>query len=124
MASSFSFDTSKFKSTKHMEDKLDRALQGVCRFWDGKIEEHMKLEAPWTDRTSAARNGLAAQHQRVEFMHHRIVMTHAVYYGIYLETKNDGRYAIIRPTLNTHAPKVMGTLVKILDRLDQAGGAA
>lgn len=125
MASSgFSFDTSKFKNAKHLNDRIDRAMAGVCKYWDGPIETHMKTEAPWTDRTTNARNGLAAEHVPVDKFHHWILLTHSVDYGIYLETKNDGQYAIVVPTLMMYGPKVMKTFNKIMDRLDQAGRSA
>lgn len=123
MASSFEWDTSKFKSPKHMEDKLQRALYGVCKFWDGPVEEHMKHNAPWTDRTTNARNGLSATAQKsansVAASTFAIVLSHSVDYGIYLETKptNEGGRPIIMPTIEMYAPKVMKTLSKILDRL-------
>lgn len=122
MASGFKMDTSRFKSAKHMEDKLDRAIQGVCRYWDGPIETAMKTNAPWTDRTTNARNGLRAAHVAAAKFKHWIIMTHSVEYGIYLERSNDAKYAIIMPTIRQYAPRVMGTLRKILDRLDQAAG--
>lgn len=124
MASGFTLDTSKFKSAKHLDDKIDRAMQGVCRFWDGKIEDYMKTSAPWTDRTTNARNGLASHHVKVGKFRHWILLTHSVHYGIYLETKNNGRYAVIIPTLNVYGPKVMKTFTKIMDRLDQRVGGA
>lgn len=123
MASGFSFNTGRFKSAEHMEQRLMRAIGGVAKYWDGPIEGYMKEQAPWTDRTTNARNGLKAQHVEVSPGRHWILMTHSVHYGVYLETKNDGRYAIIIPTLRVYGPKVMGTLIKILDRLDHVGGA-
>lgn len=124
MPSGFSVDTSRFKSAKHMEDKLDRAIQGVCRYWDGPIEAAMKTGAPWTDRTTNARNGLRAVAVAVAKFKYWIILTHSVEYGIYLERSNDAKYAIIMPTIRQYAPRVMGTLNKILDRLDRAGGGA
>lgn len=117
MASGFSFDTSRFESPKHLDDKIDRAVQGVCRYWDGPIETYMKTNAPWTDRTTNARNGLQAVAVAVARFKHWILMTHSVEYGIYLEGSNNGKYAIIKPTLRVFGPRVMGTLTKIMDRL-------
>lgn len=123
MASSFTWDTSKFKSVKHMEDKLQRALYGVVKFWDGPIEEHMKHNAPWTDRTTNARNGLSATAQKsantIAASSFAIVLSHSVDYGVYLEegTENMKARPIILPTIDKYAPKVIKTLTKILDRL-------
>lgn len=61
-------------------------------------EARMKTNAPWTDRTTAARSGL---HTQVipgpgQFT---IVFSHSVNYGIWLEIANSGRYQIIMPTI-------------------------
>lgn len=115
--SGFRWDASKFKSPKIMEKKLQRALMGVMRYWDGPVEQHIKTSAPWTDRTSNARSGLAANAvQETESLFH-IIMTYSVDYGIYLERANDGKYATIIPTLPVYGPKVIKTCTKIMDRL-------
>jgi hypothetical protein len=122
VGSSFTLDMSRFESPKHMELKLQRALYGVCRYWDGRVETYMKHNAPWTDRTTNARNGLTATAQksgsRIAASNFAIVLSHSVDYGIYLE---DERYAsarpIIMPTIRLYAPRVAKTLKKILDRL-------
>lgn len=123
MGSSFTWDTSKFKSVKHMEDKLQRALYGVVKYWDGPVETWMKHNAPWTDRTTNARNGLFAKAVKsgrtIAGSTFAIVLGHSVDYGIYLE--NGTRYMrarpIVQPAIRRFAPKVMITLTKILDRM-------
>lgn len=122
MASGFTWDTSNFQSPKHMEDKLQRALYGVCKYWDGPVERHMKHRAPWTDRTTNARNGLTATAQkstsRLSLSKFAIVLSHSVDYGIYLEDeKYQSARPIILPTIKIYAPKVMATLTKILNRM-------
>lgn len=124
MASGFKFDTSKFRNLDHLNDRLDRAIQGVCRFWDGPVETAMKVDAPWTDRTTNARNGLKAQHVALGKGKHAIICTHSVEYGVFLEVSNNAKYATIMPTIRKMAPKVMATLTKLLDRLDQTPGGA
>jgi hypothetical protein len=99
--------------------KLDRRVRaGISKtmeFWDGRIETHMKHHAPWTDRTTNARNGLAAEAFE-DGNNFGIVLRHSVSYGIYLEDPYNG-YAIIEPTIDAYAPKVMKTLTKLIDRL-------
>lgn len=124
MASGFSMDTSKFKNAKHLDDKIDRALAGVMKYWDGPVEKYMKLNAPWTDRTTNARNGLSAQYAKLQKFEHAIVLSHAVDYGIYLEGSNDGKYAIIQPTIDVMGPKVIKFCTKLMDRLDKSVGGA
>lgn len=74
-----------------------------------EIEGYMKVNAPWTDQTSNARNGLAAR--AFNEGHARgIVLYHQVPYGIWLEVRFSGRYGIIGPTIEEYGPRVMGDL--------------
>lgn len=115
---SFSFDTSKFRSPKIMEQQLKRAVYATMKYYQGPAEAYMKHHAPWRDRTTNARNGLKARARKTAktFL---IVLFHTVDYGIYLEdgTENMRARPIIRPTIAVYAPKVVLTLTKILDRL-------
>lgn len=118
-SSGFHFDASKFESPKVMEVKLLRAVKGTMEYWDGPIETHMKHHAPWRDRTTNARNGLFAVAKKASKYLFVIVLGHIVDYGVYLEegTQHAKAYPIIGPTITEYAPKVIGTLTKILDRL-------
>lgn len=71
-----------------------------------KLETYAKLNAPWGDRTGAARDGLNAS---VYFENGEVVLelAHAVSYGLWLEIKNDGEYAIIMPTLEALGPEII-----------------
>jgi hypothetical protein len=42
--------------------------------------------------------------------HYYIDLFHTVEYGIWLEIRWDGRFAIIQPTLEHFGPEVMGSL--------------
>lgn len=119
----FTFDTSKFKSPKQMDDKIRRALFGTCKHWDGPVETYARNNAPWTDRTGNARSGLQAQAARLGKDRFAIVLSHRVPYGIYLERKNDEQYAIIMPTIRVMGPKVASFLTKLMDRLDKQAGS-
>lgn len=77
------------------------------------VESHMKVNAPWTDRTGNARQGLAAQAFR-EDDNMGIVLYHQVPYGYFLEVRWSGRYAIILPTIEVMGPEVMKSLENIL----------
>jgi hypothetical protein len=118
--SGFRWDASKFENPEKMEDKLRRALFGVVRYWDGPIEAHIKTSAPWTDRTTNARSGLAATAVKESDDVYSIIMTYSVDYGIYLERANDGKYATIIPALTSQAPRVLKTCTKLMDRLGTA----
>ena len=62
----------------------------------------MRRNATWKDRTGNARNGLMAK-----AFHDKgrrsvlLVLFHRVPYGVWLEVRWSGRYAIIGPTLRT-----------------------
>lgn len=88
----------------------------------------MKQHAPWTDRTTNARNGLFATAVKLGKGLYAIILAHSVTYGIYLELPHTheradgseytiGPFPIIVPTRDLYAPKVMRMLNKILDRL-------
>jgi HK97 gp10 family phage protein len=117
---SFSFSDEFLKLGIHKMDKeLNRAAYGVCRYWDSRIEAHMKHNAPWKDRTTNARNGLFANAAKFSKNVFGIILGHSVSYGIYLErgTRFMRARPIIIPTLNEYGPRVMATFQNILNRL-------
>jgi hypothetical protein len=67
--------------------------------------DYARDNAPWADRTGDARNGLDVD---VRMEGDVIVweMSHGVDYGLYLETRWNGKYAIIMPTLEMFAPRI------------------
>jgi HK97 gp10 family phage protein len=117
---SFSFSSEFLRlGIKKMDKELNRAAYGVCRYWDSRIEAHMKHNAPWRDRTTNARNGLFAKATKLSGNVFGIILAHSVTYGIYLErgTRYMRKRPIIVPTLNEYGPKVMASFSKLLDRL-------
>lgn len=107
------------RKVRTVDPKIERALLGVCQYWDGPIERHMKHEAPWHDRTTNARNGLAARGVKLAKATFAIILSHAVDYGIYLEkgTRYMRARPIIIPTIDQYGPKVMAFTNKLMDRL-------
>lgn len=81
-------------------------VRATFAFHKPRAEAYMRANAPWTDRTTNARNGLAAilDHQPPLY---RLRLTHGVSYGIWLEVKNNGRYAIILPSLRSQGADLM-----------------
>lgn len=63
------------------------------------IEEWMRENAPWDDRTGDAREGLSTDVLHEGFRQ-EIYLMHGVDYGIWLEVRWNGRYAIIQPALD------------------------
>jgi hypothetical protein len=81
-----------------------------------EVENYAKLHAPWQDQTGNARNGLAARAYE-EGTNVGIVVYHQVSYGIYLELRWGGRYAIIRPTVDAMGDRVMQQYNNLLSRI-------
>lgn len=105
------------KNVVVLDAKTDRGVAGVVEYWDSRIESHMKTNARWTDRTGNARSGLYAKAGHEPGKRHWIDLGHRVPYGIWLEVRWGGRYAIVFPTLLTYGPKIMQTLTKLFARL-------
>jgi hypothetical protein len=72
-------------------------------------EAHMKLNAPWADRTGAARNGLYTRYSKTRTTR-EILFSHSVAYGIWLEIANSGDYQIILPTIRVIGRDTMAQL--------------
>lgn len=83
-------------------------MNKIGDFWGPKLAELARQNAPWTDRTGDARTGLFGFNEKVPGRM-RITVSHGekVFYGVYLELKNNGRYAIIWPTITQNVDKVM-----------------
>lgn len=96
--------------------KIKRAALLAAQSMAPEVENYMKLNAPWTDQTSNARNGLAARAYQ-EGNDIGIVMFHQVSYGVFLETRWGGKYSIIRPTIDVMGPRVMMRFDRIMDRI-------
>lgn len=63
-----------------------------------QMRDYARENAPWQDRTTNARTGLDTAVESSGFRQ-EIYLFHSVEYGIWLEVRWDGRYAIIIPTL-------------------------
>jgi len=98
------------------QERTMRAAEIIAQRDAPEIENYMKINAPWTDRTGNARNGLAARAYR-DRDEVGIVLFHQVDYGIYLEIRFDGKFAIIQPTIDAMGPKVMRDFERLLDRI-------
>jgi hypothetical protein len=79
-------------------------MVATARYVAPQIQSDMRSNAPWTDRTGNARNGLFAVTQ-TSTNAVAIVLYHSVPYGIWLELRWSGKYAIITPSLAKWGPK-------------------
>ena len=79
----------------------------------GDIEDWMKQNAPWSDRTTDAREGLTASATEHP-THPYITVYHTVDYGVWLEIRWNGRYAILVPAIEHWGPEVMQNLKAVI----------
>lgn len=81
---------------------------------------YMKVNAPWTDRTSNARNGLdGSVFKRASSW--VMNLFGRANYQIWLEVKNGGKYAIITPTIQIWGPRTMANMTGLIERLRGRG---
>lgn len=99
-----------------LNQKIEKAIVATLRYHKPRALAFARQNAPWTDRTSNARNGLFtevfADRSRGVYS---LVVAHGVPYGIWLEVRFSGRFAIIRPTVQHEGPLVMDTAVRLVN---------
>lgn len=107
-----------------MPNATGRILTAITQYHAASARGKMKANAGWIDRTGNARNGLDAQafgpagRKTGEY---GIVLYGQVEYQIYLETKFDGRYAIILPTLQIEGTEMMKTVADLFSQIKIGG---
>lgn len=85
--------------------QVQRQVERSADRYSKKIEEWMRANAVWTDRTGDARRELRAEVLDITGKAVLILLRHGVDYGgLYLETMQAGRFAIITPALDVWAP--------------------
>lgn len=94
------------RNVDDLEDTYDRMLRFIVDYHAAQGVTDMKTNAPWTDRTSAARNGLFTVTEHSPG-HYTIIFSHTVHYGIWLEVKFSARDAIIMPTVKSRGHALM-----------------
>lgn len=101
----FNFD-SLTPGLKRLLPQVDAGVDLAFDFMCDKAENYARTNAPWTDRTGNARNGLFAAHTKIPMVEHRLIVYHTMPYGLWLEVRWSGRYAIIGPTMLHIAPQL------------------
>jgi len=112
-------------------DKVTAAVIAVAQFIGAKAESYAKANAPWTDRTANARQGLfyavdsesggevsgsanlggqESEAIRVGKGVVALYLSHSMSYGKWLELCNAGKYRIIMPTMEAHYNELMQML--------------
>jgi hypothetical protein len=117
LASSIKWDDQITPRLKRAEQGVDNFLKAVCQQHAPQVEGAAKRNAKWRDRTGNARSGLIGVYEAGGRGVHKIVLAHGVPYGIYLEVRFSGKYAIINPTIAAEGPQVMRTVSNGLPKI-------
>lgn len=94
-------------------ENLLNAIRELLDVFGGQVVSYAKGAAPWTDRTSNARQGLnhALKDEGAVL---GLVLYHTAEYGIWLEVRWGGRWSIIMKTLTLYYPKLMAALAALV----------
>jgi hypothetical protein len=95
------------------ERRVRQAVYQVGQYWAAVFEEYAKTNAPWQDQTANARQSLHAFVEQLSDDTVRLYLSHGVEYGIWLEVRWQGRYAIIWPTIERHLEEIRLMLQRI-----------
>jgi len=96
-------------------EAVKQASFNLGQHWGAVLEAYAKSQAPWTDRSGNLRQALwgrAFLIQNGDAV--MIVLSHGLDYGIFLETRNASRYAIVRPALEVHYGQVWDSYKRML----------
>lgn len=97
--------------------KQRAAIKALADYFAQKMQDEARRNAPWHDRTGNARSGLFALAEQAATDMTTIYLSHGhtVYYGVFLELANGGRYQIIMPTIQRNLPEIERQLQRLLD---------
>lgn len=95
-------------------DKVVEAVHAVLNYFQPLFEEYSKQNARWTDRTGNARQGLNSDVVDLAEAVVMLYLAHGMDYGLWLEVRWSGRYAIIWPTIQAHLNEIANMLRGIL----------
>ena len=96
--------------------KLHVAIKALADFFAQKMQDEARHNYPWQARTGAAHQGLFAVTEAAATDLVTIYLSHghSVYYGVFLELCNGGKYAIILPTIQRNLPEIERQLKRLL----------
>lgn len=103
---------------KNFDENIVKAIHTVLDYYGTIAMNEMKQNARWTDRTGNARAGLLTK----TFPRDdggSLLLYSAMPYGIWLEVRWSGKYAIVGPIRDSIAPRVMSTLTQAIQRASQ-----
>lgn len=99
-----------------MQKKAESAFLMYTKTEATKLQNEMRKNAPWKNRTGDARKTLTGEGYK-EGNNYVIKLSYGVNYGIFLELAMEKRYAIIQPTIKAKSQEVFEAFSHLLDNL-------
>ena len=96
--------------------KTANRMGEIAQEFASELVDYARKNAPWNDRTGDARDGLEAE-VRLENKSLEIDLYHTVDYGVWLEIRWGGRYAIIIPTVEQKGSELLDRMNNILSEI-------
>lgn len=91
-----------------------RAIIGAYADTEAKrMEAEAKANKPWTTRTSNAENSIQGTFDW-EGNKCKIVLSGNMEYSVYLELAHEKKYAILKPTIERNAPRILKGYQKLV----------
>lgn len=106
---------------KSITEDLDEKIAAIFEANQAWAMAWMKLNAPWTDDTGAAREGLTATAYS-NGSSHEMLLAYSVNYGIWLEVANSGRFQILGPAMRYVSQKILKDMNDIFKSRPTAPG--
>jgi hypothetical protein len=106
--------TKVIRELENVDKKLKEALLLITSSVAMKMEEWMKNNAIWTDRTSNARqllNGQAYWENEAELV---LAACHGVDYGVWLELAHERKYAVLEKAIEQHKDELIKAWNKLV----------
>lgn len=95
---------------------LERGVMDVLQYYAPQVTADAKTGAPWRDRTGNARQSLLAFEHWAQQHVAALTLMQVMEYGVFLELRHQGRYAIVLPTLEPYYERVWGTIKDLMSR--------
>lgn len=83
-------------------EQCREATLQIVEYFAPILETFAKENAPWEDQTGNARQSLQGIPERLSQDAVALYLAHGMNYGVYLETRWAGKYAILWPTIEAH----------------------
>lgn len=112
----FSADSTLARGIAQFEIKMKDGFEEIVREFASEMASYAQTNAPWEDRTGEARSGLHTEvYEGDNTM--GITLFHTVDYGVWLEVRWGGKYAIIMPTVETMGPRLLERMTRMMDKI-------